>query len=105
MESVLSLVVVVCFAVVTFSFSLVFLSWAPKLVLSLALYLARQGIGMVPAGRLFIVGCSDGDVFAFQAKVHNTPYAVPCTAALFQRKIPRFDSRDGNSFECFVPGL
>ncbi len=28
-----------------------------------------QGIGMVPRGRLFIVGCSDGDVFAFQAKV------------------------------------
>lgn len=32
----------------------------------------RQGIGMVPGGRLFIVGCSDGDVFAFEAKVYGS---------------------------------
>lgn len=26
---------------------------------------------MVPRGRIFVVGCSDGDVFAFQAKVNT----------------------------------
>lgn len=31
----------------------------------------NQGIAMVPRGRNFIVGCSDGDVFAFQAKVKD----------------------------------
>eukprot|EP00904_Undaria_pinnatifida_P009451 jgi/Undpi1/5636/HiC_scaffold_2.g00911.m1 len=30
--------------------------------------LGTQGIAMVPKGRLFIVGCTDGDVFAFEAK-------------------------------------
>lgn len=27
-----------------------------------------QGIAMVPRGNLFFVGCSDGDLFAFEAK-------------------------------------
>lgn len=36
---------------------------------------------MVPGGRNFIVGCSDGDVFAFQAKVNRAAAA----AAVLQR--------------------
>ena len=36
----------------------------------------RKGIGMVPRGRNFIVGCSDGDVFAFQAKVRKNRASV-----------------------------
>eukprot|EP00752_Nemacystus_decipiens_P011246 g9995.t1 len=35
-----------------------------------------QGIGMVPRGRNFIVGCSDGDVFAFLAK--TGPHGEAC---------------------------
>lgn len=34
-----------------------------------ALLLQLQGIAMVPKGRMFVVGCTDGDVFAFEAKV------------------------------------
>ncbi|CAM9255384.1 unnamed protein product, partial [Hapterophycus canaliculatus] len=41
-----------------------------------------QGIGMVPKGRLFIVGCSDGDVFAFQAKTGPNGDACELMATL-----------------------
>ncbi|CAN0138562.1 unnamed protein product [Ectocarpus fasciculatus] len=41
-----------------------------------------QGIGMVPRGRNFIVGCSDGDVFAFQAKTGPQGEACELTATL-----------------------
>ncbi|CBN77164.1 conserved unknown protein [Ectocarpus siliculosus] len=41
-----------------------------------------QGIAMVPRGRNFIVGCSDGDVFAFQAKTGPQGEACELTATL-----------------------
>eukprot|EP00903_Cladosiphon_okamuranus_P007070 g6871.t1 len=47
-----------------------------------------QGIGMVPRGRHFIVGCSDGDVFAFQAKTGAHGEACELSATLRGHRQP-----------------
>lgn len=41
-----------------------------------------QGIAMVPKGRMFVVGCTDGDVFAFEAKCGRQGESVELTATL-----------------------
>ncbi|CAM9501906.1 unnamed protein product, partial [Pylaiella littoralis] len=61
-----------------------------------------QGIGMVPAGRLFIVGCSDGDVFAFQAKTGAQGEACELTATLRGHGQPVTCA--GADSECCVSG-
>jgi len=51
---------------------------------------------MVPRGRLFIVGCSDGDVFAFQAKVDRASYCE-CSNDIEEAHTPTTFRKDGEA--------